>query len=155
MDIKIMGHRRAARYVPKVPTLAIRIFDSHPVSSNRPSLQLKDSSLYTICGYTFDDTDLDAILWCEPDIDVQELYKRDVILDRKLARGILNDFVTLSVGCKGLLVHCALGASRSPAVAMALNEIFGLGYDTEAMKKERFTYNRHVYRLLVEEGKKL
>ncbi len=145
-----MGYRRAIQYTPKVQTLAIRIFDSYPGSDNSSSLKLQDSSFFRILGYVFDDQDVDRLLEHYPDYDLEGLTKRNLLFNDELAKKILSDFQRLRDGCLDLLVHCTLGGSRSPAVGIALNEIFDLGYDSGELKERFSVYNRFVYRLLKE-----
>jgi predicted protein tyrosine phosphatase len=68
------------------------------------------------------------------------------------ANTILDDFERYRNSTELLFVHCALSGSRSPAVAIALNDVHGLGHDSEAMKEE-YRYNPFVYRLLIETSK--
>lgn len=150
MNIHIMGYRQAIRYVPRVPTVAIRIFDSYPDSLNSPRLELQDSPFFRTLGYVFDDQDSDWILQRYPAYDLKGVAIRNVLFDEMLARKMLEDFAGLKDGCLDLLVHCTIGACRSPAVAMALNEVFELGQDSQALKDRYPTYNRFVYRLLKE-----
>ena len=136
--------------MPEVPTLVIRIFDSYPDCLNSPNKKLKDSPLYTILNYTFDDQDVDTLLEHEPDYYLDELAQNHVLLNEDLAKKMLNDFERSKNGCLDLIIHCTLGGSRSPAVAIALNEIFALGYDTDKLKEKHSIYNKFVYRLLKE-----
>ncbi len=145
MNIHIMGYRTASEYHPLVPTLAIQIFDSYP---NSPKVNLKDSPLFTTCRYTFDDIDLDQLLNHYPNTNVEELAKRHTLFSKSLAKTILNDFNKNKAANIDLLVHCLLGASRSPAVAIALNEIFELGQ--RGLKEHYPSYNHFVYRILKE-----
>ena len=145
-----MGYRRAIQYTPKVPTLVIRILDSYPESDNSSSLKLQDSSFFRTLGYVFDDQDVDRLLEHYPDYDLEKLAKKNVLFNNELAKKILSDFEKLRNGCLDLLVHCTLGGSRSPAVAIALNEIFDLGHDSDELKKRYSAYNQFVYRLLIE-----
>ncbi len=145
MNIHIRGNRTASTYLPVVPTLALQIFDSYPGS---PKTTLRDSPLFTICSYTFDDIDSDQLLEHYPQTDVNKLVERHVLFNKPLAQEILNDFTTKRVNNLDLLIHCTLGASRSPAVAIALNEIFNLGQQN--LKEQYPAYNHFVYRLLKE-----
>ncbi|MFA5888017.1 MAG: hypothetical protein WC852_04885 [Candidatus Nanoarchaeia archaeon] len=150
MDIKIIGYRQAAKHKPSVPTLAIRIFDSYPDSDNSPKILLRDSSLYTICPYTFDDINLDTLLRDYPETDVFELRQKHIPFNENIAKQIITDFENNRKEKLELLVHCTLGASRSPAVAIALNEIFNLGNNTDKMKARYSAFNTYIYRLMLE-----
>jgi len=140
-----MGSRAAGTYHPVVPTLAFQIFDSYPRSAKTV---LPNSPLFTVCSYTFDDIDLDQLLEHYPKTDMDQLARKHVLFDQVIAQKILADFAMKRADTLDLLIHCTLGASRSPAVAVALNEIFGLG---QIDLKERYpAYNHFVYRLLKE-----
>jgi len=143
MQIKIMGYERAIRYKPKVITLAMRIFDPDGCL-NSPTVRLNDSVMYRICGYTFSDIDPDEFLRNYPDrVLPNNLFNEGIALQ------ILDDFRRLRDGCSELLVHCTLGAVRSPAVAIALNDIFELGNDSEEMRNKHKKYNRYIYSVLM------
>lgn len=130
MNIHIMGYRQALQYLSRVPTVAIRIFDSYPDSQNSPRLELQDSSFFRTLGYVFDDLDCDWILQRYPTYDRKGVAIRHILFDEALAKKMLDDFARVKEGCLDLLVHCTIGACRSPAVAMALNEVFELGQDS-------------------------
>ena len=150
MEIKVMGYGQALRHIPTVPTLAIRIFDSFPGSSNTSARRLPESSLYTIREYVFDDLDVDRVAPRYGQEVIEQWRKKYAVFDEEMAQRIVDDFARLRSGNLELLVHCTLGVSRSPAVAVALNEIFDIGYDIKKMKREYNGYNRYVYRLLKE-----
>ena len=143
----------AAAHVPQVPTLAFRIRSSH--HDQLPPIRLRRSPHYTICRYVFDDQDVDILQRWDPSVTPEELGKRHRLFDGEIAERMLRDFERLRTGNLELLVHCTLGASRSPAVAMALNEIFGLGEDQQALL-DRYgrSYNQYVYRVLQETAEK-
>ena len=147
MKILIEDYGTAVVHDPKVPTLAIRIFDSAP--PNVSSLKLMNASKYIgILEYTFDDLDLDRIRKIRPEY-AERLISEHPIFNSQIAKQLLQDFYTNYKNADELLVHCTMGACRSPAVAIALNEMFKLGEDTEKMKNS-YPYNKHVYRLLIE-----
>lgn len=145
MNIHIMGSRTANTYLPVVPTLAFQIFDSYPGS---PKITLRNSPLFTVCSYTFDDIDLDQLLKHYPETDLNKLAQKHVLFNRTLAQEILDDFTIQKIDNLDFLIHCTLGASRSPAVAIALNEIFNLGQQN--LKERHPAYNHFVYRILKE-----
>ena len=53
------------------------------------------------------------------------------------------------VNCDFLIVHCAAGISRSPAVASVIEEY--LGYEDTIWNSGRYHPNRHVYKLVLKE----
>lgn len=147
MSLLIMSQRQAVYHLPAVPTTALRIFDSYPGSLKLP---LVDSPFYSVQEYVFDDQDLDSLQTYYPHLDFAFLARQHVFFDDELAQKILVDFDKLRGSCIDLLVHCTLGGGRSPAVALALNDIFNLGYNSEEIKKKYQAYNPFVYRLLME-----
>jgi len=150
MNIRVMGYRRAMQHEPAVPTLAIRIFDSPPDAENSPKNALRSSGLYSVLPYTFDDLDITEMLKNDPDTDLIRLRQKYTVFDRQLARRVIKEFRMEMQGKLELLVHCTMGASRSPAVAIALNEIFQLGNNTEEMKAKYTCINAYVYNVMME-----
>ena len=133
MKLLIMGQGEASVYQPDDKTYAIRIMMSHPAFRECvPPLQNLD--LYTTREYVFDDI--------TPDLG------EGVLFEESMARQIIGDFSSDRDDCSTLLVHCARGINRSPAVAMALNDIFDLGHDTEKLKKKYSEANLYVYNLM-------
>lgn len=56
--------------------------------------------------------------------------------------------------CQAVTIHCGAGVSRSPAVAIALAELFG-GHPTSSEFAARFPeYNRHVTAVLLYAGRR-
>ncbi len=145
MNLLIMNLFDAMDYVPTNSTYAIRIesppnseFHTKPFALRYP---LQKSDLYTIVEYYFDDR--------TPDFGSGKLF------DKKIAQRLLADFKELGLSKETLLVHCSRGKNRSPAVGIALNEIFNLGHDTKDLKQRYREANRHVYDVLLEVAKKL
>ncbi|MBI2103361.1 hypothetical protein HYT55_05960 [Candidatus Woesearchaeota archaeon] len=139
MDLHIFGWGEVFAFQPTKSTYAIRIASS----KNYPLDQkpLVDSTLYTrIVKYTFDDI--------EPGMGIDGLR-----FTRTLAEQILRDFQQHKDSIEALLVHCAFGENRSPAVAIALNEIFALGHETSVLKERYPELNKFVYRTLLETAK--
>ncbi|MFH1668321.1 MAG: hypothetical protein ABIA62_00165 [Candidatus Woesearchaeota archaeon] len=135
MDIHIMRISDAVMHLPERPTYAIRI--ASPGFDNLHKFPLEDSKLYIkIAEYLFDDAD---DLFREPD---------SVMFDTDIADRMLEDFELHKDDCESLLVHCSRGRNRSPAVAIAFNEIFGLGNSKEYLRKKYPEYNRLVYDVL-------
>ncbi len=131
----------AVMHLPERSTYAIRI--ASPGFNNLRKFQLENSPLYVkIVEYVFDDAD--------------DLYRPEgaLMFDEDIADRMLEDFEFHKDDCDSLLVHCSKGQNRSPAVAIALNEIFGLGNDTESIRREYPEYNRLVYSLLKRVAKK-
>jgi len=123
------------KYVPVNETYVVRILNS----DGRLNKELKDSKLYRIHEYTFDDND-----------PRYEGTPGGIMIDEDIARSIIEDFRNGREGCSDLLVHCTRGEDRSPAVAIALNEIFDLGENTEELKDKHRVYTRWIYRVMME-----
>ena len=125
----------AIYHLPDKPTYAIRI--ASPGFNNLREFPLENSPLYVgISEYIFDDAD--------------DFYRPEwaVMFDEDIAGRVLQDFEIHRDGCESLLVHCSKGENRSPAVAIALNEIFGLGQDSAALKEQYPDSNWFVYKIL-------
>lgn len=78
--------------------------------------------------------------------------------DKKMALDII-DFV-LDHKPQLVVVHCDAGLSRSPAVALALSEIFNKGARTPKMYAQSAVggfglYNRHIYRTILSMEKEI
>ncbi len=134
MNLLIMGIGEAMEHTPTTSTYAIRI--DLPKVPFGEYFCLRTSSLYTIVTYAFDDI--------TPD------FGRGKLFDQTMAQELLLDFKNRGLTQDTLLVHCLKGKNRSPAVGIALNEIFGLGQDTAQLKKQYFEANTHVYNTLLE-----
>lgn len=138
MELLIMGLSDAISYIPKNPTYAIRI-DSEltPLDAD---FVLQDSGLYTIKQYVFDDR-------TPHDGDGK-------LLDDETAHQLLDDFKQRGVDHDTLLVHCIMGKNRSPAVGMALNDIFRLGYDRYELQQQYLHANKYIYETLIAAAKR-
>ncbi|MFH1406103.1 MAG: hypothetical protein ABIG52_02700 [Nanoarchaeota archaeon] len=134
-----MGLREAIDYTPTNLTYAIRIDSQIAPFTNCFALQ--NSGLYTIVKYVFDDR--------TPKCGSGKLFDADI------AQRLLTDFRENGLDHDTLLVHCFMGRNRSPAVGMALNEIFELGHDTDKLKKQYREANWFVYDTLIEVAKRL
>jgi len=87
-----------------------------------------------------------------------EDYDEITKFDEKMASDIIN-FVSEHAP-KNVVVHCDAGLSRSPAVAMALSEIFNYGASSPQFFVRSYAggmhlYNKHIYRTILEVGEKL
>lgn len=70
-------------------------------------------------------------------------------LDETTARQILFDFSEHKSTIDELIVNCFTGKSRSPAVALAFNDIFGLGLDSAQFRKQYTYLAENVYDTLM------
>ena len=136
MKLLIKALRDAISYIPDNRTYAIRIFSSFV--KERDKLPLHSSGLWVnVAEYVFDDN-TDSYMACPKTID------------DKIAISIITDFARHRETTETLLVHCTLGRNRSPAVAMALNDIFKLGYIPKELREEYVVANLYVYPKLLE-----
>lgn len=137
-----MSLPEAIRHNPLPNTYGVRIsseFDFLNIMLLQPS-----KNWIEIFEYHFDD------IWpgCPGGIS-----PREVLFNDNLAQRILSDFDKHRHQVEHLLVHCYAGASRSPAVGIALNEIFDLGHNSEEMKENYPGYNPFVYEVLLRNSK--
>lgn len=153
VELVVSDHRWAEQFVPNNPTAAIRIGASG-LSIEQQYEPLVPSSQYIAqFVHIFDDID-----WLTPDqLDEHARQGPDqsedyvfFSLDRSCA--VVQDVAEIIKSIDTLLVHCKYGLSRSPAVAMALNDIFDLGYDKEWMTYEFNRYNEPVYKQMLRAG---
>jgi hypothetical protein len=148
LEIIVLSAEDASKHVPKKPALAIRIFGSKSTGRGRDSYPNFPKRLYQkVLEYTFDDVDLKS---CD------ELTKRVfaldyVLFDWRFARKIITQFKENYKPGYSVLVHCYAGISRSPAVALALKEIFKL-----KCKLPEFPHlNQYVYRTMLKDAREM
>ena len=133
MEIVILNRKKSGEYSPTKLTYAIRIRD---FNDRKRLPKLMDSHLFQeVKIYRFDDADPDS-------------HGRGP-LKEGLAERIITDFQKLRNNCECLMIHCNQGESRSPAVGLALNDIFDLGYDHFAFSGYHWQYNPHVFKQLI------
>jgi predicted protein tyrosine phosphatase len=144
MDLHIFRLRDAVEYVPSKPTYAIRLMSSNMAEELR-TFPLKDSPLYVrVAEYIFDD------------VEPGRVERKDILFDERLAERVLREFDQDRRRCEALMVHCVMGQNRSPAVAIALNDIFNLGNDSEELKRKYSkTANRYVHNTLKKVAERL
>lgn len=76
---------------------------------------------------------------------------RETMFDDGIASRILDDYEKVS-GVENVMIHCWAGKNRSPAVGIAMNEIYGWGFND--LKKEFPFYTRFIYGKMIEVAKK-
>jgi hypothetical protein len=151
MRIQVFNIAQAIKYIPKVRTGVIRIENSKIFGDQycAPLLGMDTGLLRPVHTYFFDDIDC-----------VKDGYENwsDVVGNRfmdKDAEDIIKDFRGYKDKIDELVVHCKHGQSRSPAVAIALNELFSLGEDSFILSKEYPFFNEYVYKTMMDVGKKI
>ncbi len=146
MDLVILSISDAIKYVPNNNTYAIRIHGFHLSTHWTREFNLVSSPNYVhAASYIFDDIDL----------AYNPYGDKGLLFDEGIAKKILDDFKEKGLACDTLMVHCTKGQNRSPAVAIALNEIFGLGNDSVMLKDKYDGLTRHVYDVLIRTAKNI
>ena len=87
-----------------------------------------------------------------------EAYDKILKFDKKMALDMIN-FIKDNKPAL-VVVHCDAGLSRSPAVALALSEVFNDGAQVAKMYVKSFVggmqlYNRHIYRTILKVAKEV
>jgi hypothetical protein len=76
------------------------------------------------------------------------------LFDLDVASNLLEHFKEHRNGLDSLVVTCHRGINRSPAVAMALNQIYKLGHNHEELIQTHPQANWYVYKVLLEAAAK-
>lgn len=146
MDLHILSEIEASNFLPIKNTYGIRIYSSN--RTDKP-LELKKSEFYKrIAEYTFDVVDDEP---CEEG-QISLCGTGSVDLTECVARDLVMDFSRHRRGVEALMVHCRAGKERSPAVAIALNDIFKLGYGSEELKTKFKYFDRKIYNTVLRAG---
>ena len=145
MDLHILSLSEAIEFDPDKKTYVIRIFSSWDRESDKPRLKPRIKYKH-ICEYTFDDVSP----WMAPGY-----LKKYILFNSELAEKIIREFDQHQKGCEALVVHCSRGINRSPAVGIALNELFEFGHPTQNLKERYYESNWHVYDTLIEAGARI
>jgi len=141
-QVLILSQERVANFQanPKdKPIYLIRIFDNPQLLSFLPYAKLQSPEQFQIIkSYTFDDVS-------------RFVDNEHVLFNEEMAKTIIMDFYQDGKDCQTLLIHCRAGKSRSPAVAMALSEIFHFKTPEQLddMKKRFSIYNEKVYNTML------
>ncbi len=123
MIIRVLDMDEAPLWKPTRPSAMIRIYE--------PALreEIKHEIVHTydtILTYGF----IDLIPWeLEKGLaekDPLPYLKKTRILDGDLAHHILSDFGNIKEGLLEVVIHCAAGVARYPAVALALDQAYHL-----------------------------
>ena len=149
MKIHIFSAEKASQHNPPRKTYTIRIYSGNPIGGTAYEnlIYCPNYSFDTIKKYYFDDIkptkeELEERFAEEPGEDLCPITS-------EIAEEILSDFRTHKDSIEELLVHCREGKSRSPAVAIALNDIFNLGENSEELRKKFPDMNSFVYETIM------
>ena len=150
MDLHVLPSADARDFRPDRPSYGIRI-----ASPAYPGdiVTLNESPLWVhVADYFFSDT------WPQMMAAGKRLgldQTREVLFTDEMADGLVLEFDRYRAHCEALVVNCTRGINRSPAVAIALNEAFELGHDTTSLKNQYKESNWHVYRKVLEAGRRI
>jgi len=180
LKIWIENYNEARRFKPEGPTIAVRVFDPgarrHPAASARwedypddrwdncPEAPWNTDAYLAVLGYTFSDINMDQPY---PE-EMKKGLRNDPsvkLFTANMAEDLVKKFAAVYEQADAMLAHCNAGASRSPAVANALVDIFNLKPEWQG-RAERFKDkkvgtadyyigNDFVYRLLCEAATRL
>lgn len=75
------------------------------------------------------------------------------MFNEDLADEVIRDFRAAFSSEMDLMIHCLNGESRSAALGVSLNDIFGLGNNNLYYQYPRF--NRYVYNLMINRADEL
>ncbi|MBW2965101.1 hypothetical protein KY363_06595 [Candidatus Woesearchaeota archaeon] len=139
MVIYIKSVIGAVMHEPERPTHVISIFSS--LSYLNVYHKLVEDPLFEVHRYQFDDISLDS--------GYGKLFTPEI------AQDIITDYAEARAHCPDVLVHCTYGRNRSPAVGIALNNIFGLGYSSWGLKQQFPDYNRWIYNVMMAAGREI
>lgn len=78
-------------------------------------------------------------------------YGRQNLFDEDIARKIFTDFENCKDDVEQVVIHCTYGRNRSPAVGIAMNEVYGWGI--EGLKDKFPLHRRFVYGIMKKVGK--
>ena len=133
----IFGYRDALQFIPNRPSAIIRICDFETRDycdargewDNSPAAPLIESDHWkNIFSYRFGDIDPDRHPLYEGAESAKAYFAEleDRIISLNLAKTIVREFASIPDDVQCYVFHCNAGSSRSPAAAIALNQIFNL-----------------------------
>jgi len=135
MNLIIKSRPGAEQHTSTVKTYAIRIHGKKVGGWHE--LVHPDCVVDT---YEFDDIDDEEYYSGIPDVTLFDVDKGILVI---------RNFIAHRGDCLDLLVHCEEGKSRSPAIGLALNDIFDLGQDSLALTKKYVTLNDYIYGVMI------
>jgi len=140
-NLFILSRGISNHYTPKNTTAIMRIWETD-IEIDNSTLEFKN---FTIFNYVFDDVDSEQISY--PIVGTPNMVTLKGIT-KEIADQIKQDFESIMGKVETLIVNCHAGISRSPAVALALNDVYKLNLldDDEFRCMGRYSsYNKFVY----------
>ena len=83
--------------------------------------------------------------------DIDKPWQNYILFSEDDADRIINWLKKHEDELKGILVHCAMGISRSAAIARFIAKVYGLDFD----EREGIQFNRHIFNTLCKRWKTL
>jgi hypothetical protein len=78
-------------------------------------------------------------------------WGREILFTQNDATKILGDYEKFGKDIKNILIHCDRGKNRSPAVGIAMNEIYGWGIN--GLKKRHPEFRKYIYQTIIDVSK--
>jgi hypothetical protein len=184
MKIWVENYNEARLFTPTEATIAVRVFDpsarTHKLDKpqwpeeypddfwdNCSEAPFPNDKYLAVFGYTFSDIDMDQPYPEELKKSIRGRSgqnKLTRLFTANMAEDIVKNFSKTYKQARGLLTHCHAGASRSPAIAVALVDIFKLKPEWQGRRAKRlegrvagqdYIGNEFVHRLLCEAATRL
>jgi predicted protein tyrosine phosphatase len=150
MEMHIFSYDEAIRFVPKVPTYAIRIFST--AQEKRQELVLSENWIH-IARYTFDEETKREYL-AGLDEETGQSILPTTLFTPEIAREVIGEFIPFRDSCESMLVHCVGGCCRSKSVGRAMNQIFKLGNPLKTFfNPEGKMTCPHFYNIIIKEAR--
>ena len=155
MKLEILSLDKALKFIPSEKTYGVRILDS--MQFKQITNLVESDNWVKINKYIFDDKW--ASDWQEILDEEREIYDfmgypgpGDVLFDEYFAERILNDYEIYGKEAETIMVHCNKGRSRSPAIARAMNDIYGWGI--KGLEEKFPESRRFVYEIMMDVSRK-
>jgi|SRR3989344_2984952 len=142
MDIHILDFTSSLNFIPNKPTYALRIFNVTGPQDFVHELLYSENWIRIVNCYFHDTNPEEAKRLC---------FSHFLEID--YARKMVRDFARYKDRCEAVMIHCMAGMNRSPAVAVAFNDIFGLGNDSQTLRNQYTDLNEYAYETIIKAGK--
>ena len=181
MNLEILSLDEAVKHFPRENSYAIRIGESFDFLHLNPLKE--NNNWIGINNYFFDDlwpSNWEEYSWYNvkneefqnyfrsqqrkyPKMTEESLMRylesrghfegKGTLFNEKIARRILDDFEKVQCKVGSIIVHCIEGKNRAPAIGLAMNNIYGWGFE-EQIKNVFPSYRRFIYRIMMDVSKK-